>query len=176
MDDVRYAIPFDDVEQARHVEHVAELDVDLLEEIPNEPLVAMAGEDDGPVSFLHEPAACFRAHYAHATGDQNLHSRSLLGGLSSHPCESCDPRFDPLSCLRNVHQPVSTSPGSGRAADGMTDAQGRGVDQHEGDAGAFVAAVGPGVIGPALNHDVARLHFTVELSMSISISPSSTIT
>src|SRR5262249_43903168 len=41
----------------------------------------------------------------------------------------------------------------------MTDAQGRGVDQHEADAGAFVAAVGPTVIGPALNHDVARLHF-----------------
>src|SRR5262245_15327672 len=99
MDDVRYAMPFDDVEQARHVEHVAELDVDLLEDIANEPLVAMAGEDDGPVSFLHEPAACFRAHDAHATGDQNFHARSLLRVLSSHPCESWDPRLQPLVML-----------------------------------------------------------------------------
>src|SRR5262249_59281392 len=97
MDDVRYAIPFDDVEQARHVEHVAELDVDLLEEIPNEPLVAMAGEDDGPVSFLHEPAACFRAHYAHATGGQNLHLRSFLGGFLSHSFPKCVPTILPHS-------------------------------------------------------------------------------
>jgi hypothetical protein len=33
----------------------------------------MPGEDDGAVSFLHEPAARFRAHDAHPAGDQNFH-------------------------------------------------------------------------------------------------------
>jgi hypothetical protein len=45
------------------------------------------------VSCLHEPAARFRAHDAHPAGDQNFHARSLLGVLSSHPCESWDPRL-----------------------------------------------------------------------------------
>ena len=74
MDDVRYSMPFDDVKQARHVEHVAELDVDLIENIANEPFVPMAGEDHGPVSFLHEVAARFSTHDAHPAGDQNFHS------------------------------------------------------------------------------------------------------
>jgi len=39
-------------------------------------------------------------------------------------------------------------------------AQRLGIDQNESDAGAFVAAIGPGVIGTALDHDVAlpQLH------------------
>jgi hypothetical protein len=41
---------------------------------------------------------------------------------------------------------------------GIADAQRHGVDQHEGHAGALVAAIGPGMIGAALDHDVARLH------------------
>ena len=82
MDDVRDPVPFDDVEQTRHVEHVAELDIDLVEDIANEPLIAVAGEDDGTVSLLDEPAARFRAHDAHPAGDQNFHARSSLGGRS----------------------------------------------------------------------------------------------
>src|SRR5258707_4374176 len=45
-----------------------------------------------------------------------------------------------------------------RPGDGVTDPQWSGVDQHKGDAGAPVAAIGPGVVGAALDHDVARLH------------------
>src|SRR5262249_56365151 len=44
------------------------------------------------------------------------------------------------------------------AGDGMTNPQWHGIDQHEGDAGALVAAVGPGVVGAALDHHVASLH------------------
>src|SRR5262249_49317308 len=40
----------------------------------------------------------------------------------------------------------------------MTNAQWHGIDQHEGDAGALVAAVGPGVVGAALDHHVPSLH------------------
>ncbi|HKF10871.1 MAG TPA: hypothetical protein VKB89_19450 [Xanthobacteraceae bacterium] len=76
MDDVRYSMPFDDVKQARHVEHVAELDVDFLEDVADEPFVPMAGKDDGAVSFAHEPAARFRADHAHPAGDQNFHAFS----------------------------------------------------------------------------------------------------
>jgi hypothetical protein len=76
VNDMRDPMPFDDVEQARHVEHVAELDVDLLEDVANEPLVAMAGKDDGAVSFAYEPAARFRADHAHPAGDQDFHSFS----------------------------------------------------------------------------------------------------
>src|SRR5262249_24670794 len=70
-------MPFDDVEQARHVEHVPKLDVDLLEDVANEPIVAMAGKDDGAVSFADEPAARFRAHHPHPPGDQDFHAFSL---------------------------------------------------------------------------------------------------
>src|SRR5262249_17703611 len=44
------------------------------------------------------------------------------------------------------------------AGDRMTNAQWHGIDQHEGDAGALVAAVGPGVVGAALDHHVPSLH------------------
>src|SRR5262249_32663114 len=93
MDDVCNAVALDHVEQARHVEHVAELDVDLVEEVANEPLVAMAGEDDGAVSFLHDPAARLRADDAHPAGDQDFHARSRLPRVClprirrSSPCE-----------------------------------------------------------------------------------------
>src|SRR5207237_3181062 len=60
MDDVRDPMPFDDVEQARHVEHVAELDTDLVADIANEPRRAVAGEDDGTVALLDAPAARVR--------------------------------------------------------------------------------------------------------------------
>ena len=73
---MRHSMPFDDVEQARHIEHVAQLDVDLLENVANEPFVAMAGKDDGAVSFTHEPAARFRANHAHPAGDQDFHAFS----------------------------------------------------------------------------------------------------
>jgi len=73
---MRDPMPFDDVEQARHVEHVAELDVDLLEDIADEPFVAMAGKDDGAVSFADESAARLRADHAHPAGDQDLHAFS----------------------------------------------------------------------------------------------------
>lgn len=45
---------------------------------------------------------------------------------------------------------VEVSPRIGSAGDGMADAQGRGIDQHNGHAGALGAAVRPGMVGAAL--------------------------
>ena len=45
---------------------------------------------------------------------------------------------------------VEVSPRVGSAGDGMADAQGRGIDQHNGHAGALGAAVRPGMVGAAL--------------------------
>src|SRR6266446_4129198 len=64
----------------------------------------------------------------------------------------------PMTPIPPVIRTFMASPGSDRAGDGMADAQGHGIDQHEGKAGALIAAVGPGVMGAALNHDVASLH------------------
>src|SRR6516162_10573201 len=56
--------------------------------------------------------------------------------------------------------------------DGVTDPQRHGVDQHERDAGAPVAAIGPGVVGAALDHDVASLHLhrrTVHVHLDLAL-------
>src|SRR5712692_1468837 len=45
----------------------------------------------------------------------------------------------------------------GRPSDRVADAEWHGVDQHEGDARPLGAAIGPGVIGAALDHDIAGL-------------------
>src|SRR5215467_5305206 len=60
----------------------------------------------------------------------------------------CRPRSGPRSPSARVRRP----------GDGVADPQRAGVDQHEDDAGAPVAAIGPGVVGAALDHDVAGLH------------------
>src|SRR6202035_603308 len=73
MHDMRDPVPLDHVQEARQIEHIAELDVDVIENVGNERLVAMAGKDDRPVSLVYEPAARLGAHDAHAAGNQNLH-------------------------------------------------------------------------------------------------------
>ena len=76
-----------------------------------------------------------------------------------------------LAYVRAILQRALVMPSTG-----LPMPSGCGIDQHEGDARVLVAAVGPGVVGAALDHDVARFSFTVESSMSISISPSMTMT
>src|SRR5262249_39800660 len=50
---------------------------------------------------------------------------------------------------------VSSLASIGGAGHRLADAERRRVDQYEGDAGAPVAAIGPRVVGAALDHDVA---------------------
>src|ERR1700730_6005243 len=79
---MRDPVPFDHVHEARQIEHIAELEVDVIENVGNERLVAMAGKDDRPVSLVHEPAARLRAHDAHPAGDQYLHAFTAPSLLS----------------------------------------------------------------------------------------------
>src|SRR5713101_1461538 len=65
------------------------------------------------------------------------------------------PRLSPVRRPRILGE--TTSARVGCAGDGVTEPQGHGVDQHEGDAGARIAAIGPGMVGAALNHHVAGL-------------------
>src|ERR1700722_4382844 len=46
---------------------------------------------------------------------------------------------------------------AGAAQDRLADAQRLGVKQNESDTGTLVAAIGPGMVGAALDHDVAGL-------------------
>ena len=75
MHDVRHLVFLDGLQDARHVEDVAELDVDLVDDVADQAVVAMAREDDRPVAFLDELAAGLGADDAHAAGDQDFHAR-----------------------------------------------------------------------------------------------------
>ena len=71
--DVRHLVLLDRLQDARHVEHVAELEVDLVDDVADQALVPVTGEDHRPMPFLDELAAGFGADDAHAAGDQNFH-------------------------------------------------------------------------------------------------------
>ena len=58
---------------------VAELDIDLVDDVADQAVVAVAGEDDRPVAFLDELAAGLGADDAHAAGDQDFHGFRPLG-------------------------------------------------------------------------------------------------
>ena len=73
MHDVRNLVLLDRLQDAGHVEDVAEFDVDLVDDVADQAVVAMTREDDRPVAFLDELAAGFGADDAHAAGDQNFH-------------------------------------------------------------------------------------------------------
>ena len=80
MHHVRDLVLLDRLQDARHVEHVAGLEIDLVDDIANQTVVLVARENDGPMAFLDELAAGFGADDAHASGDQYFHlslSRSL---------------------------------------------------------------------------------------------------
>jgi hypothetical protein len=76
--DVRHLVLLDRLQEARHVEHVALLEVDLLDDVLDQGIVAMAGENHRPVPFAHELAAGLGADDAHPAGDEDFHlTRSL---------------------------------------------------------------------------------------------------
>ena len=80
MHHVRDLVLLDRLQDARHVEHVALLEIDLVGNIADQAFVSVAREDDGAMAFLDELAAGLGADDAHAAGDQDLHvslSRSL---------------------------------------------------------------------------------------------------
>ena len=73
MHHVRHMVLLDRLQQTRHVEHVALLKVDLLDDVTNQGVVAMAGEDHRTVPFAHKLAAGLGADNAHSAGDENFH-------------------------------------------------------------------------------------------------------
>ena len=75
MHDMGDVMLFDRLQDARHIEHVALLEVDLVDDVGDQAVVAVARKDHGPVAFLHELAAGLGADHAHSAGDENLHWR-----------------------------------------------------------------------------------------------------
>ena len=75
VNDVGDLVLLDRLQDARHVENVAELDVHLVDDVADQALVAVAREDHRPMALLHELAAGLGADDAHAAGDQDLHAR-----------------------------------------------------------------------------------------------------
>ena len=70
---MRHLVLLDGLQDARHVEHVALLEVDLVDDVADQAVVAVARKDHRPVAFLDELAAGFGADHAHAAGDQHFH-------------------------------------------------------------------------------------------------------
>ena len=73
MHHVCHPVLLDRLQEARHVEHVALLEIDRVEDVADQPVVAVARVDDRSVPFLDELAAGFGADDAHAAGDQDFH-------------------------------------------------------------------------------------------------------
>ena len=73
VDDVRDPVRLHHLQEPRHVEHVAELDVDFVEEVADQPFVAVTRIDHRTMSFGYELAAGLGADDAHAAGDEHLH-------------------------------------------------------------------------------------------------------
>ena len=71
---MRDLVLLDRLQDARHVEHVALLEIDLVDDVADQAVVAVAREDDGAMAFLDEFAAGLGADDAHAAGDQNFHA------------------------------------------------------------------------------------------------------
>src|SRR5437870_13086659 len=94
MHDVGDLVLLDRLQDARHVENVAELDIDLVDDVADQAFVPMTREDDGAVPLLDEFAACLGADDAHSAGDEYLHAPP--------PDSSIDPvRGDPKGLPRN---------------------------------------------------------------------------
>ena len=91
MNDMRDLVALDDVEEPRHVENVAGLEIDLVGDVADQPAVIVARIDDRPLPFAHEFPAGFRADDAHAAGNEDLHTfpslasfRARFAGFSDH--------------------------------------------------------------------------------------------
>src|SRR6266540_2626371 len=57
--------------------NVARLEVDLVDDIGDEAVVAMARKHDGPVPLVDELAAGLGADDSHSAGDENPHCRLI---------------------------------------------------------------------------------------------------
>jgi hypothetical protein len=68
---------FDRLEKTRHVQNVALLEVDLIDDVGDEAVVAMPRKHDGPVPLVDELAAGLGTDDAHSAGDENLHCRLI---------------------------------------------------------------------------------------------------
>jgi hypothetical protein len=71
---VRYLVALDDVEEAREIENIASFEIDFLKDVPDQPIVTVAGVNHRPLTLAHELTARFCADHAHAAGDQDLHA------------------------------------------------------------------------------------------------------
>jgi hypothetical protein len=70
---MRHLVLLDRLQDARHVQNVAKLDIDVVDNVADQALVAVTGEDHRPVPLLDELAARFGADDAHASSDQDFH-------------------------------------------------------------------------------------------------------
>jgi hypothetical protein len=73
MNDVRDLMLLDDTEKARHVENIADFKINLIDNVADQPVFAVAGKHDRAVAFSDEFARRLGADYTHATRDKNLH-------------------------------------------------------------------------------------------------------
>ena len=81
MNDVRDTMPLDDVEKTRQIEDVACLEIDAVQDIANQAIVAMAGKNNRLVTFADKLPTRFGADHTHAAGNQNFHLLVLDGVL-----------------------------------------------------------------------------------------------
>jgi hypothetical protein len=76
MYDVRHPMPLDDVEKPRPIEDIARFEIDLVDDVEDQPVIPVARIDHRPVSLAHELTARLGTDDTHATGDQHFHGRS----------------------------------------------------------------------------------------------------
>ena len=80
--DVADLVFLDGLQQTGHVHHVAQLDIEFVEDVSHKALVAMPRIDDWTMSFANEPPGGFGADHAHAACDQYFHNCLPDGTLS----------------------------------------------------------------------------------------------
>ncbi len=73
MHHVRHLVLLDRLQDARHVEHVPLLEVDLVDDVEIRLSSRCRANIDRPMAFLDELAARLGADDAHSAGDENLH-------------------------------------------------------------------------------------------------------
>ena len=78
MNNVGDLVHLDGLQQPRHVHDVAERDVDVVDDVGDEGIVAMARVDDRPMALAHEHARRLGADHAHAAGDEHPHALSQI--------------------------------------------------------------------------------------------------
>ena len=75
--DVGNLVGLDDLQEPRHIQNVTQLDIDFIQDLPDQLLVSMASVNNRTMSFLDEFSGCFRTHDAHPARNQHLHCQFI---------------------------------------------------------------------------------------------------